>query len=91
MKPANPEPANSEHDKAPVLIVVDTENYSPATIQLAVEIAASLQTGLRGLFIENENLLRVAELPFSREITSTSGDRPLNVAVIQRSMRARVG
>lgn len=76
-------------DKPMVMLTVDASRYSLTTIDLAVEIAASVQTRLHGLFIEDENLLRIADLPCTREITFlTAQERPTDVQQMQRSLRS---
>jgi hypothetical protein len=51
---------NSNDKQQAVMLAVDVSNYSVTTVNLAVEMAASVQTGLLGLFIEDEDLLQVA-------------------------------
>lgn len=71
-----------------VVLTVDSESYSLATVDLAVNMAASLKTQLQGLFIEDEDLVRVAELPFTREITFPSAlVRSTDATIMQRSLR----
>lgn len=73
-----------------VMLTVDSQGYSPSTVELAVAMAAAVQSGLRGLFIEDEDLLRVAALPFTREICfATARARATDVPSMQRSLRAR--
>jgi len=85
------EPTNNNHQdqQAAVMLTVDTGNISMSTLELAVAMAASVQTRLHGLFVENEDLLRVARLPFTREISSTTAEeRPTDFDQMQRSIRA---
>ena len=65
---------NNNHQDLPatVMLTVDAGNISVSTLDLAVAMAASAQTRLHGLFIENEDLLRAASLPFTREISLTT-------------------
>src|SRR5581483_5890327 len=44
------------------------------TLRAVAELAASLQLELHGLFIEDEDLLGLAELPFAREIRLPTHD-----------------
>lgn len=79
-------------DKQTVVLTVDATSYSLSTIDLAVEIAASVQTRLYGLFIEDEDLLRVAELPCTREIgIFTALERPTDLEQMQRSLHSMAG
>lgn len=56
-----------------VVVTANLECYLPSAIELAIAIARSNNSGLHGLFIEDLDLLRVAGLPFSREISLASG------------------
>ncbi len=80
---------NLDDRRQTVLLAVDVGNYSVATVNLAVEMAASVQTSLLGLFIEDEDLLQVAGLPCTREITlTTTRERPTSIDQMQRSLRS---
>jgi len=71
-----------------VLLAADAGSYSITTVNLAVAMAASANTLLQGLFIEDEDLLRVTGLPCSREITlTTATERPLSTDQVQRSLQ----
>ena len=63
---------NHQDQQAAVVLTVDAGNISMSTLDLAVAMAASLETRLHGLFIEDEDLLRAASLPFTREISLTT-------------------
>jgi len=78
--------SNSRQHK--VLLAADAGSYSITTVNLAVAMAASANTLLQGLFIEDEDLLRVTGLPCSREITlTTATERPLSSGQMQRSLQ----
>jgi nucleotide-binding universal stress UspA family protein len=51
-----------------VLVAIDASPHSLAALEAAVDLAARFQAELAGLFVEDENLLRLAELPFVHEI-----------------------
>jgi len=71
-----------------VLLAADAGSYSITTVNLAVAMAASANTLLQGLFIEDEDLLQVTGLPCSREITlTTATERPLSSDQMQRSLQ----
>jgi len=71
-----------------VLLAADAGSYSITTVNLAVAMAASTNTLLQGLFIEDEDLLQVTGLPCSREITlTTATERPLSSDQMQRSLQ----
>lgn len=72
-----------------VLLTLDARRFSLATVDLAVTLAATVQTRLHGMFIEDENLLRAAELPCSREIgLMTAQERSSDIVRMQRSLRS---
>lgn len=78
---------NENH--AAVLLAIETGRFSAMSIDLAVAIAASMQSRLHGRFIENDDLLRVASLPFTREISLTTGEeRPTDFSLMQRSLQS---
>jgi hypothetical protein len=56
-----------------VVVTANLECYLPSAIELAIAIARSNNSGLHGLFIEDLDLLRVADLPFSSEVSLASG------------------
>lgn len=73
-----------------VLVAFDNSRRSTFTLETAAILAADLQAELRGLFVEDENLLRLAGMPFACEIGGTSArSRPLNRQVIERTFRAK--
>ncbi len=82
---------NDQHHKdhkADVLLRVDSQSISVISIDLAVAMAASVETRLHGLFIENQDLLRAASLPFTREISfTTAEEKPIDYDQMQLSLR----
>ena len=80
--------ARDKKRKSVIMLAADVGGYSIATLDLAVRMAASTKSRLRGLFIEDEDLLQMTGLPFAREIGLTSArERPTDVEAMQRSMR----
>jgi len=78
--------STQKHD---VMLTVDACSYSTSLVELAVAIAASAQSRLHGRFIEDQDLLGVADLPFSREISSTTVQQfPTDTERMQRSLMA---
>jgi hypothetical protein len=72
------------------LVAFDNSRRSGITLETAAELAAQLQAELHGLFVEDENLFRLAGMPFAREIGGSSAStRPLNREVIERTFRAK--
>jgi hypothetical protein len=80
---------NSDNEQQSVMLAADVSSYSISTVNLAVAMAASTNTLLRCLFIEDEDLLQVTALPCSREITlTTARERPTSIDQMQRSLRS---
>ncbi len=51
-----------------ILVALDASPHSEEALEAAVELAHSLEAELEGIFIEDEDLLRLAGLPFVREL-----------------------
>ncbi len=51
-----------------ILVAVDASRHSLAALQAAAELASTLEAELRGVFVEDVNLLRIAALPMAREL-----------------------
>ena len=80
--------SHQEGDGSTVLLRVDSDNISVNTIDLAIAMAASIQSPVHGLFIENQDLLRAASLPFTREISSTTArEHQTSFDQMQRALR----
>jgi len=72
-----------------VMLAADVSSYSVTTVNLAVEMAASANTELLCLFIEDEDLLQVTGLPCTSEISLTTGrERPTSIDQMRRSLRS---
>jgi nucleotide-binding universal stress UspA family protein len=52
-----------------IVVALDASPHSLAALRTAADLAARLDAELLGIYVQDINLLRVAELPFSREIT----------------------
>jgi nucleotide-binding universal stress UspA family protein len=73
-----------------ILVALDASPHSQAALEAAVELAAHMEAEMLGLFVEDINLLRLAELPFPQEIcVSTTSCRQLDVQAIERELRAQ--
>jgi nucleotide-binding universal stress UspA family protein len=66
-----------------ILVALDSSRHSLAALKAAAELATRLKAELIGLFVEDINLLRLAGLPFAREIRYPS-------AVIQEMESSRL-
>ncbi len=51
-----------------ILVALDTSHSSMAALQAAAGLASALQAELIGLFVEDDNLMRLAGLPFAQEL-----------------------
>lgn len=57
-----------EHTIQRILIGLDASHHSMAALRAAAKLASSLGAELHGLFVEDINLLRVAEFPAAKEL-----------------------
>jgi nucleotide-binding universal stress UspA family protein len=72
-----------------VAVALDASLQSSQAMQAAAELAASLQAELEGIFIEDINLIRLAELPFTREIRPTSmTEETVNLQRMEQELRS---
>lgn len=73
-----------------VLVALDASPHSLAALTAAVELAARFRAELSGLFVEDDNLLRLANLPFVREVgLYTATQRQVTEDEMQRQMRVQ--
>jgi hypothetical protein len=71
-----------------VAVAFDTSARGQAALEAAVRLAAATRAQLQGLFVEDEDLLRLAGLPFAREIDCLSASlRQLHAATMERALR----
>ena len=72
-----------------VAVALDASLQSSQAMQVAAELAASLQAELEGIFIEDINLIRLAELPFTREIRPASmTEETVNLQRMEQELRS---
>lgn len=77
-----------------ILVALDPELHlkeaNHSILQAATTLARNLNAELNTLFIEDINLLKLAELPFAREIVyGAPAGRKLNVADMERSLNTQ--
>jgi nucleotide-binding universal stress UspA family protein len=73
-----------------ILVGLDASPHSIAALQAACELAARFRAELLGLFVEDIDLLRASELPFTREVRFFSGARHrLDTQQVERQLRAQ--
>ncbi len=72
-----------------IIVNVDVGGFSLSAMESAVILASRLRADLCGLFIEDAELLELANLPFTREITlHTTQSRALSGSSIERNFIA---
>jgi len=73
-----------------VVVAVDGTPTSLAALEATCELASAWGAEVVGLFVEDTNLLRMASLPFAREVGSHSGaHRAVNPAQFERQFRSQ--
>ena len=73
-----------------ILVAVDASHHSIAALEAAVDLASRFHAELLGLHVEDINLLRLAELPFAREVGQFSAAvRRLDVPKVERQIRVQ--
>lgn len=71
-----------------IVIGFDSSRQTLAALEAAAELAAQLNAELVGVFVEDDNLLRLAALPCSSEVGfATAKARNLNLETIERTFR----
>lgn len=71
-----------------IVVAIDGSPYSQAALEAAAEMARMLQAELTGIFVEDINLLRLAELPFVREVSlHRATSEKITVSQIERQFR----
>lgn len=71
-----------------ILVALDSSAHSLAALEVAARLAATMRAELVGLFVEDVNLLRLAALPFTRELRwSSSTRRSLDEERMERELR----
>ena len=73
-----------------ILVALDASANSLEALSAAVDLARRTRAELRGLFVEDTGLLRLALLPFAREVGAVSAlGRPLDTEIVRRALRAQ--
>ncbi len=71
-----------------VVVPLDAVSESRAAIDTAARLAARAEAPLHGIFVEDEDLLHLASLPFARQTTLGTGAEKLTTESIELSLRA---
>jgi len=73
------------------MLALDAGRCVAADVSLAIELAALIGAELQGLFVEDSDLLQLAQLPFAREVGERSGqDRPIVRASVESLLKRRI-
>jgi nucleotide-binding universal stress UspA family protein len=73
-----------------ILVALDASRQSQTALEAAAEMAERMQAELEAMFVEDIDLLHLAELPFSHEIGFTSASRRLlDSTAMARALRIR--
>ena len=82
--------ADREKGVRRILVAIDASPPSLSALEVAAELAATLDAELLGLYVEDINLLRLAELPLAGEVTIyTSTPRRFSRPEIEHELRTQ--
>ncbi len=71
-----------------IFVALDASTQSDAALAAAVDMAAALQARLVGIFVEDINLLRAAQLPFVKEVRFSQAEvREINQQQMEQHWR----
>jgi nucleotide-binding universal stress UspA family protein len=71
-----------------VIVPLDAASESAAAIDTAARLAARAKAPLHGVFVEDEDLLHLAALPFAREISLGAATARMTTAQVELSLKA---
>jgi len=71
-----------------IVVSLDAISETHAAIEAAARLAVRWNAVLHGVFVEDEDLLRLAGLPFARQVSLGAGAEPLTAAQAARQVRA---
>ncbi|HEX6305448.1 MAG TPA: universal stress protein [Anaerolineales bacterium] len=82
--------AEERGDIRRILVAIDGSPHSLAALKLAADLASKIEAELIGMYVEDINLLRLAELPITREVGFYSARvREIDVHRIKRQLRGQ--
>jgi nucleotide-binding universal stress UspA family protein len=82
-------PKEQERAIRRILVAVDASPHSLAALRAAVDLAERFDAELTGVYVEDINLLRMAELPFTREVRVYSSAQPLDTQHLEQELRVQ--
>ena len=71
-----------------IIVRLDAISDTSVAIETAAQLAARWHARLHGVFIEDEDLLRLASLPFARQVSLGAGVEPLTAEKAAQQLRA---
>lgn len=71
-----------------VVVWLDAASENMTAIDTAARLAARVKAPLHGIFVEDQDLLHLARLPFARQITLGTGLEPFTAEQIELHLRA---
>ena len=75
-----------------IIVAIDASRHGSLILECAAGLAAAMQFELAGLFVEDINLLRLAELPFASEIAyHNTAVRGLDKLRLEQALRRQSG
>lgn len=72
-----------------IIVGVDTERSAREALALAARMAAKVDAGLNGVFVEDENILSLSAFPFVREVSMSGEIGEIDNAALIRAMQAQ--
>jgi hypothetical protein len=70
-----------------IVVALDAASENRAAIGAAARLAARWKAHLHGVFVEDDDLIRLAQLPFARQVTLGFGAERLTLQHAERQMR----
>jgi hypothetical protein len=71
-----------------IVVALEAASENRTAIDTAARLAARWKTRLHGVFVEDDDLIRLAHLPFARQVTLGFGVETLNLQQARRQMHA---
>lgn len=80
--------SRQRHVSSRIVVALNAPKHSLGALEIASVLASRLNADLEALFVEEEELMNVASLPFALEVDRVSGvTRPLDSGVMARVLR----